>query len=61
MLAGLVCFNDPPSCIGGNVATGQSFHARQVGGDRSGKEANHWSFRSAGGVGGRLTTIPHKT
>jgi hypothetical protein len=61
MSVGLVCCNDTPSCTGGSVATGKGFHARQIGGERPGKEATHWSFRSAGGLGGRLTNMFHKT
>lgn len=40
MLVGFVCFSDTPSCTGGSVVTGKGFHARQVGGERQGKEAN---------------------
>ena len=56
-----MCCNDTPSCTGSSIATGKGFHARQIGGERPGKEATHWSFRSAGGLGGRLTNMLHKT
>jgi len=43
MLAGLMCFND------GSVATGRSYHTRQIGGEKPDKEATYWSSRIGGG------------
>jgi hypothetical protein len=48
VVAGLVCFNDPPRYTGGSVATGRVSHARQVGGEKPEEQATHRSSRMAG-------------
>jgi hypothetical protein len=49
MVAGFVCFNNPPSYTGGSKATGMVSHARQVGGEKMDDEVTSQSSRIVGG------------
>lgn len=48
MVAGLACFNDPPSYADGSVVSGTASHARQVNSAKPDEEANRRSSRIAG-------------
>jgi len=49
MMAGFVCFNNPPSHTGSSRASGMVSHARQVGGKKLDDEVTSQSSMIVGG------------